>query len=38
MGDGEAILLKDIWPIENPRDYKVHLGAGTAGTSPSMSG
>ncbi len=26
MGDGEAILLKDIWPIKNPRDYKVHFG------------
>ena len=26
MGDREAILLKDIWPIETPRDYKVHFG------------
>ena len=26
MGDGEEILLKDIWPIENPRDYKIHFG------------
>lgn len=25
MGDGEAILLKDIWPIERPKDYKVHF-------------
>ena len=26
MGNGEAILLKDIWPIEPPRDYKIHFG------------
>ena len=26
MGNGEAILLKDIWPIETPRYYKVHFG------------
>ena len=26
MGDGEVITLKDIWPIENPKDYKVHFG------------
>ena len=25
MGDGEPILLKDIWPIENPRHYKAHF-------------
>ena len=26
MGDGAVITLKDIWPIENPKDYKVHFG------------
>ena len=26
MGDVEAITLTDIWPIENPKDYKIHFG------------
>ncbi len=26
MGDGERILLKNIWQIENPHEYKVHFG------------
>ena len=26
MGDVEAITLRDIWPIETPRDFKVHFG------------
>ncbi|MCY4108911.1 MAG: hypothetical protein OXG11_07780 [Chloroflexi bacterium] len=26
MGSGEPILLKDIWPIEKPKDYKIHFG------------
>ena len=25
MGDGEAILLEDIWQIEKPKDFKVHF-------------
>ena len=39
MGNGEAILLKDIWPIEKPpATTRFTLGVGTAGTNPSMSG
>ena len=26
MGDGALITLKDIWLIENPKDYKIHFG------------
>ena len=26
MSDGAVITLEDIWPIENPKDYKIHFG------------
>ena len=26
MADGAVITLEDIWPIENPKDYKIHFG------------
>ena len=34
MADHGTIFLREIWPIRNPEDYKVHLGRRAGGIEP----